>query len=256
MAARNFSLCDFIRTTTDGVIKAFIEQCEADGIEYTYLDRFPPILLIKGKRPDKVLLVAHADTVWGNAPITTQEVNGVVFNSNLELYYRNGWKESKYRDAAVGIGADDRAGCFILSRLLRSGHSLLINTMEEIHIGHMINSREPEVQEFVKEHRFAIEFDRGNGTDLVYYNDETNVFKSYIASNYPGYKEAPGSGSDIAKLCKGLIPAVNISTGYYYAHSPYEYIILDELFRTLDLTENFLRKNQSAWYGLEGTCKP
>ena len=58
-------------------------------------------LYIPGTRPDRVLLLAHADTVWDakpGYPAPVRYVDGVYSSQNPEL----------------GIGGDDRAGCAIL----------------------------------------------------------------------------------------------------------------------------------------------
>lgn len=63
---------------------------------------------VPGKREDRVVLIAHADTVY---------------NSGQEIIF----EEGIYRSGTpyCGIGADDRAGCAILYLLKDFGHSLL-----------------------------------------------------------------------------------------------------------------------------------
>src|SRR5436309_8786954 len=75
-------------------------------------------LYIPGTRPDRVLLLAHADTVWDakpGYPAPVQYADGVYSSQNPDL----------------GIGGDDRAGCAILWELRALGHSLLLTSGEE-----------------------------------------------------------------------------------------------------------------------------
>ena len=75
---------------------------------------------VPGTRAKRVLLVAHADTVWdrsyGKASETTVVFQDGVFSGT---------------NPACGIGADDRAGCAMLWALRDSGHSLLLVDGEE-----------------------------------------------------------------------------------------------------------------------------
>lgn len=195
------------------------------------------------------MLVAHVDTVWGNNVPSVTEQNGVLYNSEIEnLYVRCGFKKETYdKLVGFGIGADDRVGCWILYNLLESGHSILLNEYEEIHLGQLINSRDQVLSNEILMHKYAMEFDRGNSKDLCFYNNETEPFKNFIKNGLKGYLEQTGSGSDISELCKNRIPAVNVSCGYYKAHTPYEYVIIEEAENTLKQASDFLTLNQSSW---------
>jgi len=104
--------------SADGVFDRFLE---IPGAIYRGegLERF---LYVRGSRSNKVLLVAHADTVWdhdyGFNPGWTHEIaieNGEIRAVNDEF----------------GLGADDRAGCAMLWLLKDLGHSLLVTNGEE-----------------------------------------------------------------------------------------------------------------------------
>ncbi len=71
---------------------------------------------VPSKREDRVVLIAHADTVYYSG--VEQEI---IFEDGI---YRSGMPY-------CGIGADDRAGCAILYLLKDFGHSLLILDGEE-----------------------------------------------------------------------------------------------------------------------------
>ena len=239
---------DFLVATKDDILEYFISAVKHNDEYYNYTVKndFPRYLYIPGKRADRVLLVAHIDTVWGNNIPKISNRNGVLYNSDIETLYTN-TKKLSYDSSGFGIGADDRVGCYILSELLDSGHSIFLNEYEEIHLGQLINSRDPQVREFIMSHKFAMEFDRWGNSDLCFYNKESDTFRDYIVSSFPGYKDAVGVGSDISELCLNLIPAVNLSCGYYRAHTPYEYVKIEEVENVLSMTKEFLKNNQSRW---------
>ena len=73
-------------------------------------------IYIPGSRQNKVVLVAHADTICKNN------------DSRVEFYEENDFFYGKDNSF---LPADDRAGCAILWLLKDSGHSLLITDGEE-----------------------------------------------------------------------------------------------------------------------------
>lgn len=207
---------------------------------------------VDGTRKDKVLLVAHADTVWNwlekgdDSRIALLYENEVISsakkNSTYEIKYHI--KKNKYRTVTrhgVGIGADDRAGCGIVWKLRHLGHSLLITSGEEC--GCVATHRIMKSlywQKKIAEHQFAIEFDRRSNNDIVFYDVGTNKFATYVA-NETGYKAAPGSVTDISHLCQDIC-GVNMSVGYYDEHTANERLVLKEFERTLDTAYKWLSK--------------
>ena len=77
---------------------------------------------IPGARSDRVLLIAHADTVFTVYPDNEKPHKFLIDEDDIY---------SSLEDDA-GIGADDRAGCAILWLLKDLGHSLLVTNNEEI----------------------------------------------------------------------------------------------------------------------------
>lgn len=76
--------------------------------------------------------------------------------------------------------------------------------------------------------KMLIEVDRKGHSDAVYYNCENIEFENYITGK--GFKTAFGSFSDISLIAPELgVAAVNLSSGYYNAHTRYEYINLKQL---------------------------
>ena len=90
--------------------------------------------------------------------------------------------------------------------------------------------------------KFFIELDRANDTDLVYYEDDNTEFHDFCAE-VTGYKESWGTFSDINNLCPHTgIAGVNISCGYYNAHKLTEYVVMSEMFASIEATKKLLDK--------------
>jgi hypothetical protein len=158
-----------------------------------------------------VLVVAHLDTVH-------------------RLPVESVWQ--RYDDNMIitspqGIGGDDRCGVYIIMQLLKSGlrPSVLFTTDEE--------SGAYGAQAFCKNIKklnvnFILEFDRRGCNDVVRYNDDNDALLVEIEKF--GFKEAFGSFSDISWLCPHFgISGVNLSSGYYKAHTTQEYINFREV---------------------------
>ena len=76
--------------------------------------------------------------------------------------------------------------------------------------------------------KYIVELDRKGSNDAVYYGCGNKEFEDYVTSK--GFKTAYGSFSDISVIAPELkIAAVNISSGYYNAHTQHEYINIEQL---------------------------
>lgn len=176
-------------------------------------------------REDSVLLVSHLDTVWEDDKVDLVYSAGVYASGNDK----------------IGIGADDRAGVAMLWKLRKLGHALLLPNAEEKHgVGANFLMESEEWRKKINSHRFAIEPDRANSKDLVFYNGCASYpFKEWCKKNFTGYSEAWGSYSDIRELSdadkhkEDCIDSLNISVGYYWQHSKYEHLVESEWQRTL-----------------------
>ncbi len=176
---------------------------------------------IPGTRKDRVVLIAHADTVWDEcytgSPAHAQK-----------LYFENGYY--KNQNSTTGIGADDRAGCAMLYLLKDSGHSLLITDGEEHgQIGaHYIEDQYPDIFTELNDHCYMIQLDRRNSRDVKFYSlPVTDEFTSFIFDR-TGYVDAgKNSRTDIVALCKKIC-GVNFSIGYYNEHSAEEILLYTE----------------------------
>lgn len=195
---------------------------------------------IGGKRENRVLLVAHADTVWDEDDVNVK-VNASL--SDHTVKYNNGIFSSG--TPGVGIGADDRAGCAILWLLKDLGHSLLITNGEEqggLGSNWLMDYNEDIAEEINYSHQFAVQFDRRNSSDYKCYTVGTYDFCDYL-DRETGYSEPdPYSYTDIVSLCR-RITGVNLSIGYYDEHSENERLVVSEWLHTLEKSRRWLAKD-------------
>lgn len=179
---------------------------------------------IPGTRDDRVLLVSHADTVWDGDGQRTVAVHDGKFKSMN----------------ALGIGADDRAGCAGLYNLINLGHSILIPTGEEVGCqGSSWLMKHPGFRKIVSEHQFAIQLDRAGTKDLVFYDNGTKEFVEYCESQMEGYEFDIGSFTDIVRLCQNIC-GVNISIGYEFEHTQREELTYSAWLRTVLKVKNWI----------------
>jgi len=191
---------------------------------------------VPGSRSDRVLLVAHADTVFA------EHYGEHKFTLDRDGIYHS-WEDM------AGIGADDRAGCAILWLLKDSGHSLLITNNEEIgSIGvRNIKAHNRDLYNEFNEHQYILEFDRRNARDYKVYDiSVTNEFKRFIEKE-TGFTEADrASSTDITVLCDKICGA-NLSVGYYYEHRIRECLVYKEWENTLNIARKMLEPTQKKF---------
>jgi len=193
-------------------------------------------IYIPGSRKDRVLLVAHVDTVWKDEGVVPVLHNNFIISGSINR---------KGKDRGVGIGADDRAGVAMLWKLAGLGHSLLLTGAEEVGCkgARAIPwfGEKEEIKE-VNRHQFAIELDRHGSSDAVFYDVGNKKFEKYITSKTKFIKEE-GSFTDICILCQEMT-GVNLSVGYYQEHTPYELLNINSWHKTLKIVANLLNETE------------
>lgn len=168
-------------------------------------------VLVHGDAP--VLLIAHLDTVHKEPVRQICKTH----NSNILM-------------SPQGIGGDDRCGVYgIITAYERSAVKpwLLFTCDEEIGgVGASQFCLKHEKGKLPKELdalKLIIELDRKGKSDAVFYDCDNPEFEKYIIGK--GFKTEFGSFSDISVIAPELgVAAVNLSSGYYNAHSLHEYI--------------------------------
>lgn len=178
-------------------------------------------ILVKGDVP--IMLVAHLDTVHKNP------VKEICMS-----------KDGNTLMSPEGIGGDDRCGVYALLSVYERAPKkpwLLFTCDEEVGgIGAKAFCADYEKNNLpkgLKHLRCIVEIDRKGRDDAVYYDCGNEAFEDYITSK--GFKTNFGSYSDISDIAPTLgVAAVNLSSGYYNAHTQHEYIKLNEIHDTID----------------------
>lgn len=221
----------FPLNTTDDIFSKFENLPGAvSGKGNTPLQRY---VCIPGTRANKIVLVAHADTVWDAAYKNPKETT-VLFNDGLFTG----------ENPTCGIGGDDRAGCAMLWALKDSGHTLLLTSGEEKgKLGaKFLRKSNPRLFRELNRHCFMIALDwQGTGTCLYNQVDYTDTFYTYITNTLNFQKASNKGGCDLQILCHRIC-GVNIGTGYHNQHSAKEYVDLSEWENTLTCLAAFLEK--------------
>jgi len=171
-----------------------------------------------------VLLLAHLDTVHKHLPTL------ILCDA-----------ETGRMSSPQGIGGDDRCGVFmVLEVIKRFNCSVLFCEDEEIGgVG---------ANKFIKtdlakelEFNYAIEFDRRGKNDAVFYECDNEEFEDFITEEF--YRTAYGSFSDISVVAPFLkCAAVNLSCGYYNAHTTQEYVVVTEMLASINAACRILER--------------
>lgn len=177
-------------------------------------------LLVKGNAP--VMLVAHLDTVH------TEPVNTICTSQQGNILM-----------SPQGIGGDDRCGVYALASLWETSAVApwLLFTCDEENGGRGARAfadayLDGSLPKALEQMKMLIEIDRKGHQDAVYYNCGNEEFEDYITGK--GFKTAYGSFSDISIIAPAMnIAAVNLSAGYYNAHTLHEYINRKHLHSTV-----------------------
>lgn len=153
-----------------------------------------------------VMLIAHLDTVHRQTP-------------KLLLYS----KDNRYVTSPTGIGGDDRCGVYMIMEIIKT-HKCHILFCEDEEVGG-VGAKLFTNSDIKPNINYMIELDRQGSNDCVFYDESNEVFHKYISDF--GFKKEYGSFSDISFIAPSLgISAVNLSCGYYEAHTLREKIDL------------------------------
>ena len=178
-------------------------------------------ILVHGEAP--VMLVAHLDTVHKEL---VQEIC-ISENGNILM-------------SPQGIGGDDRCGVFSLMEIYKKSPVkpwLLFTCDEETGGNGALAFCSVYVKGFLSpalaQIKMIIELDRKGQDDAVFYDCDNKEFEDYITSK--GFQTNFGSFSDISYIAPDLgVAAVNLSCGYYNAHTLHEYINIEHMNSTIN----------------------
>lgn len=218
---------------TQPEVKAYMNDYLA-GHHYKVVNE-DGFLYAKGTVP--VLLVAHMDTVH---KVQCKKISN---------------KKGKM-SSPQGIGGDDRCGVFIIMNLIKELNcSVLLCEDEEVGT---VGARKftkatykrqdengNEVEEKYIENlgvNYMIEFDRRGNHDAVFYSCDNKDFIDLV-EDMTAFKYAIGSFSDISVLMPAAkLSGVNLSCGYYNAHTVTEYVVYDEMMDTIEAAKTLINE--------------
>lgn len=195
-------ICRMSQRTLKEVMRKRLEQT------YNKVICADGFIFAKGTVP--ILLVAHMDTVHKTLPQIIEFNNGKISSTQ-------------------GIGGDDRCGIYMISKIIQQHHCSVLFTEDE-EIGGIGASK------FVHhncsndlEFNYIIELDRRGKDDAVFYECDNPEFEDFITKD-GDWKTNWGSYSDICDVAPALgCAAVNLSCGYYNAHTEKEYVVFSEM---------------------------
>lgn len=207
-------------------VKRYIRKnCGECNIEQ---DMYGNVFVTKGVSETYPCLAAHLDQVQRShsKDFACIEGDDVVFGYS-----------AKCREQQ-GLGADDKNGIWICLECLREFSDLKVAFFVGEETG-CVGSRQCSL-DFFKDCRYIIQPDRRGGHDLItsmFCGDvcSEDFIKALGAESY-GYKEEEGSVTDVGELVqRGVgISCLNLSCGYYEAHTDVEFTVLSELQNCLD----------------------
>ena len=217
-------LAYFLKLTQEELKINLYEYLRQKNMNPMFEDGF---LYAEGDIP--VLLVAHMDTVFDEPP--------------KRLFYQR--NEDKIYNPDGGLGGDDRCGIYAIMKLLEKyrPHVLFTEDEEKGCIG-----AEKAVEKLAKPNvKYIIEFDRRGKDDCVFYDCGNEKFMDYVESF--GFKTNYGTCSDISILGSAWdIASVNLSSGYYNEHTEREYVIFDQLQKTINRANAMIKALKKAPY--------
>ena len=200
------NLEDFLRPTQKQLFKRLCKKFKGN-----ILICKGNFILVHGQAP--VMLVAHLDTVH------EQPVKDICKSDDGNILM-----------SPQGIGGDDRCGVFALVKIYKSVQVkpwLLFTCEEEVgglgakkfSLAHQQHQLPIDLENL----KFIIELDRKGNNDAVFYRCDNPDFVAYISGK--GFQTVQGSFSDISVIApEPGIAYINLSCGYYAAHTRHEYI--------------------------------
>jgi len=241
--------------SSDEVFNKFKKSLDSYIYKESSVSKHERFLYYRGKRENKVLLVAHADTFFTKEHLFEKEEKELVPFTNRYLGLNHPNNDStnsnsmnqfiQNKNGNQGIGADDRAGCAILYLLKDSGHSLLIVDGEELGgLGSKwLMDIHSDIANEINQHQFMIEFDLPGEMSYKTYNVGSDELCELIENHYLYDKLPNFSFTDICTLARDIC-GVNLAVGYGRQHSSAEYISLKEWYRTYKLTKLLLEETE------------
>jgi hypothetical protein len=180
--------------------------------------------------PERPLFVAHMDTV--GEPHVSRKLTVT--------------SERVTRKGTFVLGADDKAGVNILLDHIDDINFVFTRDEEIGCLGITAMLADPTFVDSISNLPCAIEYDRRDVSDLIPYCDEDLIAD---IEGLTHYRVARGTFTDVTEIAS-IIPAVNLSCGYYEAHTGREYLDIQD-WRMAHKTLQVLNKNLRGEYAPE-----
>ena len=101
-----------------------------------------------------------------------------------------------------------------------------------------------------------IEFDRRGNNDAVFYRCDNPEFTKFVTDT-TGFKKDYGSCSDISRVAPAAgIAAVNLSSGYYNAHTASEYVVFEDMLNTIEAAKLLIETETEQFEYIEKKYEP
>ena len=193
------------------------------------------------------LLKTHKDVYSGDGYVFAQGTFPVLLVAHLDTVHKEKCDliitdvHEGSLSSPQGIGGDDRCGVFMIFEVLkRFNCSVLFCEDEEIGT---VGAKKFIATDLAStlEFNYIIEFDRKGKNDAVFYDCDNEDFEAFITKEY--YKTSWGSFSDISVVAPFLkCAAVNLSCGYYNAHTTKEYVVITEMLASINAACDILER--------------
>lgn len=168
----------------------------------------------------------------------------------------NGYEIYEHNDRLVGsggrvLGGDDKCGIFIaleIARMLKDAPmKILFTTREEegcIGVKYFVTSN----KQWFNDVAYSITIDRKEGDNLLWSQLRTRSCSDNFASrlalsgiiNGIPVKIMDGNVADVIHIRELVTESVNVSAGYYDAHTESEYVILSDVERIIKWLKHFI----------------
>lgn len=224
-----------ICTKTQRELKKYvIKKLRKSGYDEIYSD--DGYVYAKGEIP--ILLTAHLDTVHKSPVIEYIEIKT---GSGKHII-----------SSPQGIGGDDRCGIYIILQIIKN-YKCYVLFCEDEEMGGIGSSKFccTSLLKSLDKLNCLIELDRANHNDAVFYECDNKDFTSFILGNIDYYEDY-GSFSDISIIAPACgIAAVNLSCGYYKAHTLNEYVVIEEMLATAEAVKKIIVLNSKQYKYIE-----
>lgn len=210
--------------------------------------------------PNKLIKSGYTDVVKGKGYIYAKGTVPVLLTAHMDTVHDELVKEFYEHEengrhiltSPQGIGGDDRCGIYMILEIIKT-HKCSVLFCEDEEIG-CIGSKEFCKSDLIYELsslNYLIELDRANSDDAVFYECDNEDFTKFITDN-TGYVESYGSYSDISYLAPMAgVAAVNLSCGYYNAHTKREEVVIEEMLNTIKVVKKLLNVESEQFEYIE-----